>query len=132
MVKSIPLYKKLNPLWWFGNEDDGWCGEKDKGMRWWLTKNCSGKCTISCAVKWFIRNPMHNFVFYVIGFADHEIENKTFWPSPPHKILFTMRRVKGTIIKLPFFAFRCKKWEGYIGWRERGNFGIALRKRNYV
>ena len=130
MVRNIPIYRKLNPLWWFGNEDDGWCGEKDPGMKWWLDENCDGKCSIKCALKWFIRNPFHNFAFYVIGFADKEIENTEFWPKYPNKTLFVIRKVKDTFIRIPFFSFRYKGWEGYIGWRERGNFGYALRKYN--
>jgi len=128
---KIPLYKKLNPLWWFGNEDDGWCSEKDKGMAWWRVRECPNGCTLLCKLKWFIRNPMHNFFFYVIGFADEKViteKGYTFW-NPEGGFNFAIRVPKSKpYIKLPFVSYRGTTWEWYIGWRERGNFGFTMRK----
>ena len=25
--RKVSFWKKINPLWWFGNEDDGWYGD---------------------------------------------------------------------------------------------------------
>ena len=78
--------------------------------------------------KWFIRNPLHNFTFYVIGFADRKIiTSEGVWPKNNKKILFTFRKIDSSSIKLPFFSFKLKRIKGYIGWRERGNFGVELR-----
>ena len=125
----IPFYKKLNPIWWLGNADDGLCGERDPNMRWWRARECPNGCTLLCKLKWFIRNPLHNFMFYVIGFADRGVSHSDkFWPQNGRKTIFLIRKVNGLPIWLPWFAFKTKSWKGYIGWRDRGHFGIACRR----
>ena len=98
-------------------------------MRWWFARECGGKCTLICKIKWFLRNPFHNFLFYVVGFADRKVrtdgEYSFFAPSGWY---FTWRRPEGTRIKLPWLSYKGESWEFYIGWRERGNLGMAIRK----
>ena len=116
----MSLYK-LNPLFWIGNQDSGSCGEKtDKE---WFAKNCNNICNLKCKIKWFIRNPFHNFTFYVIGFADKKVISK----CSSKDLVFT----NGWNFCLrnkyfPFISYQNKKIKFYIGWRERGNFGIKL------
>lgn len=53
--------KKLNPLWWFANDDDPVI-PKDCHPEWSESKrNFYWK---------YVRNPLHNFTFYVVGAAD--------------------------------------------------------------
>ena len=118
----MKLYK-LNPLFWISNQDSGSCGEKtDKE---WFAKNCNNICNLKCKVKWFIRNPFHNFMFYIIGFADEPVASKctkdNFW-NPDGGWNFCLRNKY-----FPFISYRGKHLETYFGWRERGNFGIAFR-----
>ncbi len=126
----ISWYNKINPLWWWGDYDDGWCGRKDPGMQWWRDKHCPNGCTTLCAVKWMIRNPLHNFTFYVIGFADRDIttagEYNIFAPLGWY---FTHRILRDSFIKLPWVSYNGNKWQAYLGWRERGDFGLAFRRR---
>jgi hypothetical protein len=105
---------KLNLIWWFLNKDDPsppfskW-RDKPEWMRHLL---------------WYVRNPLHNFTFYVIGMADklyNRWPNKVFNPATPC--------YKWNII-LPFISYKGKKVKWYIGWRERGNFGIKLNWRS--
>ena len=58
------------------------------------------KLTRWTAVRWWFRNPFHNLVFHVM-----------VWPGGP---IFRWGKVPG--------------WNGYIGFREGGVFGIAIRK----
>ena len=123
-MKKIPWYKKLNPLWWLGNEDDGPCGDPN-----WFKKNCNSKCNLKCKIKWFFRNPFHNFMFYVIGVADKKCEKKPEHIWSPKGYGIYKDYTKCGKIKLPFISYKSKngKFETYIGWRERGNFGISFR-----
>ena len=72
---------------------------------------------------WLIRNPLHNFTFYVIGVADKEYY---FWGKTWGKG-WNFAYIEYSWLLLPFVSYRGKSIEGYIGWRDRGNFGISLR-----
>ncbi len=52
--RKISAFKKLNPCWWIRNDDDplppGWFRND--------------------LLMWLLRNPLHNFMWYVIGIAD--------------------------------------------------------------
>ena len=70
-------------------------------------------------VMWYIRNPLHNFFWHVIGFKDKPLDYTQIWNT----------KQKWNLV-LPFFSYRGKRWEFYIGWRPDSKaFGIALRKR---
>ena len=122
--RKVSFWKKINPLWWFGNEDDGWYGDD----RW----RAGREKTFSLALKWFFRNPFHNFTFYVIGIADH---NRTFysssdWGRPADGsasgFSFHAVRAENSIVFFPMIAYVGKKKGWYIGWRPYGSFGISL------
>jgi hypothetical protein len=70
---------------------------------------------------WYLRNPLHNFTFYVIGMADKLKYRK------PYDV-FNETGDKHNII-LPFYSYYGDKYKFYIGWRERGNFGVKFTKR---
>jgi hypothetical protein len=102
--------RKLAPIWWFLNQDDPkpppdkW-KDKPQWMRYLL---------------WYIRNPLHNFTFYVIGMADklyNRQPNRVFNIAAPYH--------KWNVI-LPFISYKGKRFSWYIGWREKGNFGIKF------
>lgn len=125
----------------FGNDDDGIFGEE-----------CDYKPDLSIGIAkashWYLRNPFHNFCFYVIGSASRD--------NPEFLLLkLTNQGVdgwhynspsnfgnKGTSFMTalhggkPFISLRIawtpnKISEFYLGWRERGNFGakcILLKK----
>ncbi len=95
---------KYNP---FGNYDDPnppsdmWTDKQE-----WIRK-----------ILWFIRNPFHNFTFYWIGMAGKPYLRRC------NEVFSSVG--KWNII-LPFISYNSKKVKWYIGWRERGNFGIKF------
>lgn len=100
-------WNKLNPSWWIKNDDNPippdnlWSCKPQ-----WIRK-----------ILWFLRNPFHNFTFYVIGMADKpelRICNEVFNNFGKWNII------------LPFISYNGKKVFWYFGWRERGNFGIKF------
>jgi hypothetical protein len=110
-------WKKLNPCWWIGNDDD----PVPPGDMWpddpqWLRK-----------LRWAFRNPLHNFTFYVIGVADQDFARTSEgnW-NPAGGWLTAIITYKW--LWLPYVSYKGTKWEFYLGWRERGNFGVTLRK----
>src|SRR5439155_22746449 len=56
ILHRFSTWQKLNPLWWFGNADD------PVPPKWYRPGKRMRKLT------WSLRNPGHNFTFYVIGF----------------------------------------------------------------
>src|SRR6516165_59257 len=56
----MPLSKKLNPLWWFGNHDE------PAPPAWYM----SGKPQALRTAAWYLRNPLVNFADYVAGVCD--------------------------------------------------------------
>jgi hypothetical protein len=114
--RHIPIYHKLNPFWWFMNVDD------PNPPAWFSPdSNCR-------RVKWFLRNPFHNFGFYVIGIADHEFVRSGGYPGlnsdPDGGWNFAVSKYKWR--RLPYASYWRGRFEFYIGWRNRGNFGIKI------
>ncbi|MFN4173668.1 MAG: hypothetical protein ACK4HV_00995, partial [Parachlamydiaceae bacterium] len=138
-IESSDLKSKC--LWaLFGNEDDGIYGEDANFLP--NEPNDEKK-----ARKWWIRNPMHNFCFYVIGSADKvndeitllKISKKGFDSLSYKPVGDTVFADKGTSLfialhgKKPFISLRLgsenRSFDFYMGWRERGNFGLKCRMR---
>ncbi len=115
-LPKIHFYDKLNPVWWLKNRDDSvppdWYRPDDKHRK----------------LKWSFRNPFHNFNFYVIGVADRKFyrsgkyPNKISNPNGGWDFEATRRR----IIWLPFISYHRPKFDFYLGWRDRGNFGAKI------
>lgn len=106
---------KCNP---FGNFDDPYppadkWPDKPKRVRYLLW--------------YFWRNPMHNFTFYWMGIADKSFASMGKYPydvfSPIGGWNWAIRKHKW--LRLPFISYLgwCKF---YIGWRERGNWGLKF------
>jgi hypothetical protein len=125
---SISLKKKLNPLWWFGNENDPVNGLREDGtlkhaeFTAWGLKITENSPNILRKVGWAIRNPLHNFMFYVVGLEDKpEIVNPgRIWPKEDEK----------HNVVLPFYAYKGTKYSFYLGWRNGRTLGAAFRKND--
>lgn len=129
----------------FGNDDDGIFGE-EAGYR---------SCRYTNGVKalaWGVRNPLHNFTFYVIGSAYCHNSSLTLLELSPQcfsLLYYTPEEghtfaSRDTSLYLalhgwkPFISLRLayadeRSADFYLGWRERGNFGakchpLAKRK----
>lgn len=121
-----------------GNDDDGLYGEKPTAGEWTCEKIGPKR-----AFMWWVRNPMHNFTFYVIGSAykkNSEFVILKFSEEGGeflkyHKEARTVFAGSGTSFFLgfhgwkPFISLRLdygRRLDFYFGWRERGNFGIKF------
>jgi len=121
---KISLANKLNPIWWFKNVDEPTA--PDDYLPHHKFRN----------VHWLFRNSFHNFTFYVIGVADKTFvrsgrnPDKVFRPGGGVNFAVT----KYGILRLPFLSYERGLVHAYIGWRDRGNFGMKLnfgpRKEN--
>ncbi len=115
-LHRFSTWQKLNPIWWVGNADDP---APPKSYR-------PGKRTRKFT--WYLRNPFHNFTFYVIG-----IEDKVFLrvgryadrvANPNGGWNWAVCRYQW--LRLPFVDYHRGRFEFYFGWRNGGNFGMKL------
>jgi hypothetical protein len=156
--ESLTLKRPWEYITWalFGNDNDGIFGEGLKSDHRWskqwqkTTKKVDEivqEYSFKRFVMWQLRNPLHNFTFYVIGFAARKnlplfklalISTKeiSFFQRLKKTTPFPMGINSGIYFglhMLPFVSFRLNlfKWrwlEGYTGWRPNGAFGFfALR-----
>ena len=113
---KIRARDKWNPVWWFKNSDEPKPPESyrphDKHRNF----------------KWQLRNPFHNFTFFVIGVADKKTVRSGRYPKEAFKPQggWNLAVTKDKFLRLPFIAYsRGKKgFHFYCGWRPRGNFGF--------
>ena len=122
LTPPIRATQKWNPLWWFGNADDpqppGWYRRGDPHRE----------------SRWRMRNPLHNFTYYVIGVADKNVTRTgkfpahVFAPGGGWNWAFTRAR----LLPLPFVSFDGKFFRTYLGWRESGNFGGKVNLGSYA
>lgn len=114
--KPIHFYEKINPVWWLQNRDEphppAWFepGGKHREFKWWL------------------RNPIHNLSFYVIGVVDKTTVRSGRFPLKAsvygHWNVAVSRR---RILYLPYVSYSNRHgFNFYFGWRPHGNFGIKL------
>lgn len=115
-----------NPVAWlcwalFGNEDDGVIGD----LNW----NPQQEDTLKRRVMWWLRNPLHNAFFYVIGVAHRDTTRTGRYPAdvfnPNGGWNWAVTRYRW--LRLPFVSY-IGAVKFYIGWRERGNFGLKLTR----
>ena len=119
-----------------GNDDDGIFGEGG-------TKPYSTNITWQTFFSWSARNPLHNLDFYVLGSAgwkSHFSRNIARLDATGIHFGGHSTRVFGegrraAILAFhdykPFFSWNIgygsRQFEGYIGWRPNGAFGIKFR-----
>lgn len=139
--KAEQIYFFDLPHWFawalFGNEDDGIFGEETMLYP-------DEKADFKQFSYWsFIRNPLHNFTFYIIGTAYLDNDQLTLLQlstagfdslsyRKKDKRVFTEENT-GLFLALngfkPFFSLHLTEpvdFKTYAGWRERGNFGLKL------
>jgi hypothetical protein len=112
-----PLSKKLNPLWWFKNDNEptipGWY-LPDRPY-WWRF------------IFWYCRNPLMNFGDYVVGFVDrnyvvhgHSPISVTDWAD------VGLTGWKWCVIWIGYFPFPYVSYTGervlwHVGWQWGGH-----------
>jgi len=110
-------FQKWNPAWWLANADDPVPPD-------WYRPGAANRRFL-----WHLRNPLHNFTFYVIGIADRECPRTGLHPddvmAPRGGWNFSMSWCCGWI-PLPFASYNGKHCQTYLGWRPRGNFGAKF------
>lgn len=124
----------------FGNDDDGIFGEaQPKPYR------PNEKPSLQKSLRWWCRNPLHNFCFYTIGSAHRRNSEIDILQIVDNKISGLHYRADGSKLFIgknsslyialhggkPFLSLRLRyhrhyRADFYIGWRERGNFGIKF------
>ncbi len=110
--------QKWNPVWWLGNADDPeppeWYrpGQKMRGALWQL------------------RNPLHNFTFYVIGVHDKEFVRLGKQPGAVFRRGggWNCAVIQAGVLRLPFVSYEGRHVRWYALWREKGNFGLKLQR----
>ncbi len=113
---KIRTIQKFNPLWWFKNADD------PKPPADYQPTNPHRN------LNWSVRNLLHNFTFYVIGVADKKVTRAGRYPKAVMnpRGAFNLAVTFYGPLPLPFFSYHRRHFNFYLGWRERGNFGIKL------
>lgn len=105
----------------FGNDEDGIYGS----TRW----NPEGKKTVWTAIRWWFRNPFHNFTHHVIGiYGKPFISVELISKGSPGRGFSKTARVLGSR-SYPYWHYSGNGWQAYLGWRSSGAFGISLRRR---
>jgi hypothetical protein len=103
----------------FGNDEDGIYGD----LNWNPTQSKSAWI----AIKWWFRNPLHNLFFHVLN-VPKPFTSYGDYPTDVFSPVGGWNRVwrigwNGKEYKFISYIGAIKF---YIGWRERGNFGIKL------
>lgn len=103
----------------FGNDDDSIIGDD--------TWNPTRDNSIKTKVLWWLRNPFHNLMFYVVPFG---FCNKEFTRIGTVGVFKETGGWGWALLKYKYWRMPFISYYGiikfYIGWRERGNFGIKL------
>ena len=116
-MPEIHFYNKINPVWWLQNADEpvppAWYLPDDKHR----------------ATKWRFRNPFHNFTHYIIGVADKNFVRYGQYPKrnsdPNGGWNFALSR--RMVALLPFVSYERRWITFYLGWLDRGCFGMEMR-----
>ena len=115
-LHRFTTWQKLNPVWWFGNADDPIPPKSYRPGKRWRT------------FTWHLRNPFHNFTFYVIGIADKPFLRVGRYAdrvaNPNGGWNWAICHYQW--LHLPFVDYRRGRFEFYWGWRNGGNFGMKL------
>lgn len=115
-----PFYKKINPLWWFGNDE----------------LSAEG----NTFVYKYLRNFMQNFRWYVIGVADrpHTVTSEapaldTQWAYP--KSGWKNAKINGWLPYWSYVKNNTETSEGFVfqfGWQPRGGLSGRLTGINHL
>lgn len=124
-----------------GNDDDGIFGEASHKQH-----PQKGFISTERAIRWTLRNPFHNFCHYVVGqrrntrseFVLLSLSRRQFTLLKPYEVSPGVFPDQDSCFHIafhgifPFVGLRLKLSERrqsdfYIGWREKGNFGVKCQ-----
>jgi hypothetical protein len=119
-----PIWKKLNPVWWFLNDN-----EPDP-PDWQLP----GKPYLIRQLSWYLRNPLQNFGRYVVGVYDRNYTvvgtapvYATNWSDVhPDKAGWKMSTIHLGWLRLPYVSYEDEHVLWYAGWQWSGFFGFKF------
>jgi len=125
-----PIWIKLNPVWWFLNDD-----EPDP-PEWQLP----GKPFILRQLSWYLRNPLHNFGKYVLGVRDRNYTvvgaapvYATIWSDvDPAKTGWKVSTIYLDGLRLPFASYENDSVIWYAGWQWSGFFGFKFNIKKSI
>lgn len=132
-----PLKDKLNPLWWFGKQDDQGVGTLTSNVGdqapWYHPEWPQWRRYLTWNL---LRNPANNnFTFYVIGVQDKNYTVEVLKGNPYGGVhqrddvgetgwqISLLKLPSG--IKLPWISYS-GSWEFNLGWSPTGNFTAKL------
>ena len=123
-----PIWKKLNPVWWFLNDD-----EPDP-PDWQLP----GKPYFIRQLSWYARNPLQNFGKYVLGVSDRSYTvvgtapvYAAVWSDVnPSKTGWRVTTIHVSGLRLPFISYENEHIVWYAGWQWWGFFGFKFNIKN--
>lgn len=128
----VPWTKKINPIWWF-KSGDTWTAPLVNNGAPYLPEITN---QLARNVLWWLRNPMANFVGYVIGVEDRNYTVTGEAPAlattgrdcSPVQEGWRMSTINLGWLKLPFVSYyRVGVVEFYLGWRPAsGGFGLKI------
>ena len=135
----IPWTKKINPIWWL-HGPDGWTVPDQNNGSPYLPGVTS---TFLRSFYWFVcRNPLMNFVGYVIGVEDRNysvtgsrpVLRTTGRDCEPPQIGWRHAVLRVGVVRLPFLSYwgpcpgvASRDVEFYLGWRPNsGGFGLKI------
>ena len=111
-------YLKINPYWWFMNDD------VPTAPGWFFPK----RGRVYRKLKWLLRNPLHNFTWYVIGLSGLEYGVRGKFPHLVFRKGWNFSVIEYGLIQLPFVSY-LGRVKFYIGWRpDSGAFGFKITK----
>lgn len=124
-----PLSKKINPVWWFGNDDEEQLPDWYQ-PGWSLSRR---------EFYWtYLRNPLQNMRCYVLGVSDRNYTVSgslaTVWTvqrndlEPPEEG-FQRSVIRLGVLRLPFVSYSGKWIVWYAGWQPTGIFGVKFNIR---
>lgn len=113
---------KLNPIWWFKNDEEPEAPDWYKPTSSYLVRT----------VSWYARNPLQNFSKYVIGVSDRNYAVRGLAPLTAttwDDLDGGRRGFKWSIIRLgwlrlPFVSYTGKHVLWYAGWQWWGFAGL--------
>lgn len=119
-----PIWNKMNPVWWFLNDD-----EPDP-PEWQLP----GKPFVIRQLSWYLRNPLQNFGKYVLGVADRNyvvvgtapVYATTWSDVDPVKTGWKVSTIRADGLYLPFVSYENAYLTWYAGWQWSGFFGFKF------
>jgi hypothetical protein len=123
-----PFLKKINPIWWFQNDDE----QNLTTAPWFMIDSPQWYRRL----RWELRNPLQNFRCYVLGVQDRNYTVTGKVPvmcvqrddlSPPETGIQWCRI--NLMIPLWFISYSGTKRDYQLGWQPSGFFGLKIASR---